>query len=118
MRTMNIFDYVAGDSLDIDFTVLTASGSVQNLTDCTAKWGVAKRISTMQFGPVLVTKTIGTGITVTNAALGTLKVSVSKGELTAVGDLIHELEVTLPSGASTTVASGILKSRAAVFPGA
>jgi len=111
MTVANLGTMYAGDTLVVNFTVQQPTRQAQDLTDCTIRWAVARdRCS----GPVL-TKTVGSGITVLNAAQGRCQAKISKGELTEPGQYLHELEVTLPNGDSYTYATGPLVVRPAIL---
>lgn len=104
---------VAGDSMTVNFTVQQSSRQAQNLTGCAIRWAVSREKCLES--PV-VTKTIGAGITILNAAQGLCQAKIQKGELRDPGRYRHELEVTLPNGESYTYATGPLVVNPAILP--
>lgn len=117
MTTVTISDYVAGDTLALDFTLRDVDGDAADLTGAVIKWGVAagKPGDAVFDSPLLVKSTATSGVTITDAVNGKVAVRVNRGEFTGVGNFVHELEVTLVGGESYTVARGVLRSAAAVF---
>lgn len=115
MQALAPIKYYAGDTLEIEVTVEDADGVAMDLSGASARWAVAKWISNIQFGPALLTKTSADGITFTDAANGVVLVAIGAGELVTPGDLIHELEITLPAGTSFTAARGRIASAATIL---
>lgn len=66
----------AGDYITLDFTAKEESGAALNLTGLTLKWSLGRTSD----GPPLLTKTIGSGITVTDAAAGKFKVELDQAD--------------------------------------
>lgn len=77
----------AGDYITLDFTAKEESGAALNLTGLTLKWSLGRTSD----GPALLTKTVGTGITVTDAAAGKFKVELDPADTQKFsGDYYHE----------------------------
>lgn len=115
MKVADIVDYIAGDSMEIDFTVQDAAGAALDLSGAVVKWSATKAPGASNIGTAIVTKTIGSGITIMDATAGTLKVLIGKGDIQMIGWLFHDLEVTLPSGLSYTVAYGRINALPAII---
>ncbi len=107
-----ILDYIAGDTLIIDFTVTDQDGDVVDLTNATAVWKIC--LGTLEMtGSVLVTKTLGSGVAIIGPTEGKIRVTISKNTFTRVGEFVHALKVTLANGEGYTVSRGLLKANAA-----
>lgn len=115
MTAINITDYRAGDSLVLRITVRDHLRQVVDLTDASARWGIARKQLNGAFETALITKTVGDGITITDAAAGVLSITLNEGDFTERGEFVHELEVVLASGISQTVASGRFVSAPAIY---
>jgi hypothetical protein len=103
----------AGDSLELDFTVIDeATSAPVDLTTAKLRWGIKPRLQS-NCGPVLV-KSTANGIDIMGAQKNVARVLVDKGEVPA-GKFTHELEVTLSTGRSYTAASGPFDADPAVF---
>ncbi|WP_024275951.1 hypothetical protein [Hyphomicrobium sp. 802] len=105
----------AGDTVVIDVAVVDEdTGAPINLSTAILRWGIRPRLIA---GGRTVSKSSlpNDGIVIMGASSNVARVTVPKGELPA-GKWTHELEVTLASGASLTVASGNLDADPAVFP--
>lgn len=102
---LSLVTYIVGDTLTLTFTVVDAAGEPIDLTDATLRWGVAKRVSVSHVGPVLVSKTP----VVASPATGVAVVTLDAGDLLEVGDLAHELKMTIDD-VTTTVARGWFRS--------
>ena len=80
----------AGDTLILEITAKDSDGTALDLTGLTVKWSLA-RVNT---SPALLTKTVGSGITVTNAALGQFKVELTPTDTASFsGEYYHEVRV-------------------------
>lgn len=80
----------AVDYITLEFTATEASGAVLNLTGLTVKWGLGRT----KEGPVLLAKTSGLGLTVTDAAAGKFSVVLDAGDtLKFSGEYYHEAKV-------------------------
>jgi len=97
------FEWFSGDDYLIEFTVTDEDGAAVDLTNASATWSMARRNTSS----ALLTKTLGSGINVTDAVNGVLQVSLDAADGASFeGDYYHELEVTLSGGAKRTVAYG------------
>jgi hypothetical protein len=111
---VDITDYVAGDSLEIDFTVLQSDGTVfPSLNTCTISWKL-DQVAPLGPGANLLTKTLGQGVTLVSAPDGTVTVVINEGEVPAIGAMTHALVVTTGSGAQYTVAKGEFVAQASL----
>ena len=101
----------SGDSQVIGYTITDAeSGDPVNLVAASAiKWRASKKLSS-GFSPTpLLIKALGTGVSVTNAAAGTIQVVLAPADTALLaGRFYHELEITDGSGNVSTVAVGTL----------
>lgn len=111
----NITDYVAGDSLVLEYTIRAKGGGIPDLTGATFKYGVAP-VARRVRGSTLFTKTLGSGIAVTDLASATVRVTVNKGDIPDAGEYYHELEVTLANSESYTPMGGQIMAAQALFP--
>jgi hypothetical protein len=120
MSVVNILDYRAGDSMLIEFTVRDEiTQRPLDLTGATVRWGVApvRNARTIGAPVVTLTQTPSTSgvVEITAAAMGKLRVSLSRGALATPGDYVHELEIRLASGQALTAADGQFKTLPAIF---
>lgn len=80
----------AGDYITLEFVATEESGAVLDLTGLTVKWGLGRT----KEGPALLTKTAGSGLTVTDAAAGKFSVVLDAADtLKFAGDYYHEAKV-------------------------
>ena len=100
------FDYHAGDNKPIDFTLTEADGVTPiDLTGATLRWGLFVRLTDAQ--ALLSKATGGSGITVTDAAQGKLRIAMAKVDTVGLaGRYEHELELVESGGADETMATG------------
>lgn len=105
------FPLVAGDSHLIEFAV-TENGVAADLTGATAlRWGCVKRRADGTFtGAAVVTKALGSGVEITDAAGGVIQVTLDPDDTAELpaGAYYHELELTDAGGAVITLATGTL----------
>lgn len=96
-------DYFSGDNLDILFTVSDGDnpGNPKDLTGASIDWVLAKQ----QGKAPLITKSIGSGVTITDAANGKGTVSIQQADTENLkGDTYwHELQVTVGGKRSTSM---------------
>ena len=112
--TVDITDYVAGDSLRLDFTVEQSDGTVfPSLSTCTIAWHL-DQVSPLGPGPSLLTKSLGSGVTLNNAGTGSVSVAIGPGQIKALGSMLHSLIVTTAGGDVYTVAKGEFVAQASV----
>jgi len=111
---VDITDYVAGDALDIDFTVTQSDGSVfPSLSTCTIEWRL-DFVSPLGPGANYLTKDLDGGVTLVDEEAGTVSVSIETDEIEPLGSLLHSLIVTTADGDKYTVAKGEFVAQAAL----
>jgi hypothetical protein len=107
---MTDFTLSRGDTVDLA-VVVTASGSAYSLVGCSI-WFTAKSSYSLADTGAQFQKTIGSGITVTNAALGRFSVRISPADTSSLGNsktlLVYDCQVKDASGNIYTIASGNL----------
>jgi hypothetical protein len=114
MTVLAIQTIYQGDTANLDFIVQDYDGSVQNLTDCEVRWALS---DPADLSTALIEKEDGDGISVIDAANGRLTVTLTAGDTSELsGTYRHELEITLPSGATYTFAQGPLIIKPTVYP--
>jgi len=80
----------AGDYITFEFTAKEESGAVINLTGMTLKWALGRTKN----GPKLLTKTVGAGIVIIDAATGRFNVSLAEADtINFEGDYYHEAKL-------------------------
>jgi hypothetical protein len=112
------FTVYIGDDHLLQFT-LTSGGSPFNLTGVLGvKWACAVLSGASLVLPATISKTLGSGVTVINAAGGIVQVAIQKTDTQNVvaRTYRHNLEVTTSDGAETTFAEGdlILKQKTTI----
>jgi hypothetical protein len=113
----DVKDYVAGDTLTINVEITTPAGGPQDLAGANLRWDLAPQPSAGEPSPAsLLSKSIGAGITVTDAAGGKARIVVGKGEIATPATYVHQLELTLATGESYTVMRGRVTASAAIRP--
>ncbi len=107
---MTDFTLHRGDTIDLAH-VVTASGSEYSLVGCSI-WFTAKTAFSVADASATFQKTVGNGITVTNAAKGRFTVRISPTDTYNLGNskvlLVYDCQIVTASGAVYTVASGNL----------
>ena len=100
---MNI-EMVAGNTKEIEITVVDSDGQAVDLSGYVARWGLFKPHG----GGALVLKASATGgIDVSQAASGLLVVSLAAADTDGLAGLyLHECEVEGPGGEIETVVQG------------
>lgn len=102
-----------GDTVILDFLVLQASGSPQNLSTVTLRWAMS---DPDEIDTPILQKSEGDGIEVTDASAGRCTVTIPAGEIDTVGNYIHELEVEFANGTTYTYGQGTLIVKPTVYP--
>ena len=102
------FNLHAGDNPSIPVTVKDSADVVVDITAATAiKWNLYRDSR----GTALVTKTLGSGITVTSGVGGIFTIALVAGDTSALfGYFYHEAELTL-GGNISTVLTGYIQIR-------
>ena len=114
--------YVAGDFLELVVTILDGDGepvdiaAAEDIRYVITKQGAGGDPA----GPVLVGKSLGSGIAITNGAAGQFTVTIANGETgSLVGSHRHECEVTDSEGRISTVFLGsFVVTAQAIIPAA
>lgn len=103
---MSLTKVFSGDSIILKYNAVDEYGAVLNLTGGAIKWQLARNASDTP----LLTKTIGAGVTVTNAAGGLFEVKLSFSETRTLGpgNFYHEVEHTTASGDKYTIFNGAM----------
>lgn len=105
---------VAGDTVKLDVAV-TRNGSAVSLVGASL-WCTGKTATSLADSAAAFQKTIGAGITVTNAAGGLATVVIAAADTVGIltqTDLFVDIQLLESSGDVTTVAAGVLS----VYPG-
>ncbi len=101
------FTMFQGDVATVEFTVRDAAGAVVNITGAAITWAFAKKLKV----PLLVTKSVGSGVTIVDAPNGRVDVALVLGDTNTLdGAFEHELVVngqTVSSGVMTVEASTV-----------
>jgi hypothetical protein len=107
MLKQDVKNYVSGDTLPINVTAKDETGAILDLTGAALVYEVSTGEEPTQ--PPMLTKTIGSGITVVSAAAGTFTITLTAGETASMvtGNYFHECEVTI-SGAVYTLFQGVI----------
>jgi hypothetical protein len=111
---LNLPDYYAGDSLDLDFAVQKPDGSPEDLTGATVTWSV----SVIDRPPA----TLGEKLVEVAASIldpptaGNVHVALGVGLLTRPGVHHQQLEVVLQSGKSYTYEAGSIPVKPTIRP--
>lgn len=99
------FSMRSGDDEIIRFQIFGTDGEIVEITGSSITWACARRNQT----PVLIQKTVGSGITITDGANGICEVSLAQADTaTFVGEYYHELEVVDNTGNKSTAAFGTM----------
>ena len=101
------FEMHQGDTKRLSVAVKDPDGNAVSLVGAQSiKWWVARKVTSTTR---LLQKTVGTGITVTNAAGGLLTIAIDPADTVSVsGDYYHELEVIDSAGDIGTVLRGTM----------
>lgn len=113
--TKRDLEFTFGEHWNVDWEVKDGVGTAINLTGATIQW----RLVT-DTGVTAMTRTVGDGITVTNATSGFCSLAVSPAHQTTAtiveeGNYAYEFRVTTSGGTVSTNASGALVVRPTVF---
>lgn len=96
--------YVAGDYLELAVTVVDEAGDAVDISGASAiRYGIsAIGPGGGPQGPALVTKSLGSGIAITNGAGGIFTVTLASGDTAALlGTYFHEAEIIVDGKVST-----------------
>jgi gamma-glutamyl:cysteine ligase YbdK (ATP-grasp superfamily) len=94
-----------GDTLILEFTV-TENSTAKDITGATVKWQAARTVTSAS----VVSKSTGSGITLTDPTNGVLQVSIASADTKDLSatEYHHELEVTDASSNIHTAAVGTM----------
>jgi len=113
---INIPDYYAGDTLSMEFKVRDKQGRPINMVNAFARFGIAPKVGRTIGDPVVTLTSNDEDVTFGDpTTLGVINVVMPSATLTQTGEYVMELEVTLNSGESLTVAHGNLTCLPAVL---
>jgi hypothetical protein len=103
--TSQNFSMYQGDDFTLTVTVKDAAGAAKNLTGATIKWALH---TTNKAAVPKLSKAIGTGIAVTDAAGGVFTVTIARADTAALkaGAYYHEVEITDVASKRATVLTG------------
>lgn len=103
----------AGDTIRLAFAVTTDGTTPKNLTGAAVSWAFSplNAATGSAGGAAIVTKTVGSGITLTDATGGLLLVKLEPADTASVagGDYYHELQITDAASDKLTAAFGVLR---------
>lgn len=93
-------EFAQGDARPIEVTITNADNTPVNLSDLGIRWLLAaNRASEV----VLVSKTVGDGLAIVDAAAGRLRIDIEPGDTNRLaGDYYHQLRITYPDGRVVT----------------
>lgn len=98
----------SGDDKRLNYTVKDGAGAVVVITGATLKWGLSRK-KTGEVAPIggeIVSKSTGSGITITDGDNGELRVDLDAADTAPLrGSHYHELEMVL-GGKRSTLAYG------------
>ncbi len=101
------FTMFQGDVATIEFTVKDEAGVVINITGADITWALSRKLKV----PFLVTKSVGSGVTIVNGPAGRADVALVLADTNALeGDFEHELVVN-----GQTVSSGVITIKASTI---
>lgn len=110
--------YVAGDFLEIEVTVRNEAGSPVDISDCTSIRYAISALSKQQgpTGDALLTKSLGSGVAITNGPAGIFIVTIDSGDTDAMaGTYYHEAEI-IDEGKVSTVFTGTISIARQLLP--
>lgn len=104
--------FVAGNSRIIRCTVQQDDTSAYDLTGASITWQLFAMAGGTFTGAALVTKSVGSGITITNAVGGIFEVTLAPDDTEGLsGTYYHEAEATMPGNVVHTVFQGTVTLR-------
>ncbi len=105
MRTGQDVEMIAGDTRNLNITVFDEdNGGNKNIANATIKWVLYNE----ETDTTTLTKTLGSGITITNGLFGQFTVAITPANTVSLtpGVYYHEVEVTDETGNVSTVLTG------------
>ncbi len=113
-----------GDDRVITFTIVDQAGAAVDITAATFKWNISRKAadSVAPQGLALLNpdKTVGAGITITDAAAGDGEIALDSADtvgFVAPSDYYHELQMTLASVVTTPMFGVIALAKDLLAPG-
>lgn len=96
-------EFVQGDTQYFDVSVVDSDGSAVDLTGASIKYTLEHRHSS-------ITKSVGNGITVTNATGGEFEIKLQSADTSSIsGTGRHQVEITDSDGDVATVLGGVVR---------
>lgn len=103
-------EMVQGDTVALDFSIVDAAGDAVDLTGATVRWQMSRSVQ----ATAILSKSVGSGITVTNAAGGLFTVDLAPADtVDLAGTFYYEAEIIDASDNVSTVRTGQIK----ILPG-
>lgn len=102
--TKQNFTMHSGDDKTLQFTVKDQDGVVVDITGASITWAFAARVG----ATAIASKTVGSGITITDAAAGVFQVTIDAADTASLtgGVLYHEAQLVDSGGVKSTIAYG------------
>lgn len=97
----DVLDYCAGDALSLTINVEDDCGNVLDITGATISWTLTQLNGFILGSSALLTKSVSSGITITDATNGALIVSITNSDAIAPGVYIQKLHVASGSTSYT-----------------
>lgn len=103
--------FVAGDHLNLQVTATNPAGTALDLTGAqTIKWQAFAYSKAVPSGAAVISKTLGSGITIINATSGRFDIGLVPGDTSALdGDYYHEAELTDAASKISTLFTGRMR---------
>jgi hypothetical protein len=99
---MTDFTMFSGDSKVLQTSLTDDTNAVVDITGAEITWQLSRKVTS----PAILTKTVGSGITITNPANGQFEVAIDPVDTADLkGDYYHEIEMVL-NGVVSTVLTG------------
>ena len=99
----------SGDTRVLELTITDEADAVVNLTGAAITWALSKRNASevLPKGTAILTKTVGSGITITDAANGRADVAIDPADTADLkGEYYHEVQLVLTD--TSTVLYGLV----------
>lgn len=103
----NVTGVFSGDDLDLNVTVTDAADAALDLTSASS---IIWRLSRHVGATADLTKSVGSGVTVTDPVNGLLTVTIDAADTASlVGNFYHELEIVNQANKKSTVLHGLFE---------
>ena len=102
------FSMHSGDDRVLEVSITDSANAALNITGATVTWALSRAVADKvePKGAAIVTKTVGSGITLTNPSGGVLQVAIAETDTDDLaGTYYHEMQLVL-SGDTSTVMYG------------